>query len=173
MLDKRGKLFGKISIVDIFIVCIIVVMAIGAYAGIHKLSQGNILTEDKALIKNSAVDTLDVTLLFEEVRPFTAEALYPGDEVFMDDTGKYLGDVVSVSTRQAQRLIYDSKGNAINAKVPERVDVFVSVRVPGKKLANGFYTANNIQLVHDAELKIKTTKVESIPTIYSIKTVSE
>ncbi|MGN1059184.1 MAG: DUF4330 family protein, partial [Clostridia bacterium] len=38
MLDKKGKLFGKVSIVDLLVVCIVLIMAAGAYTAWQKIS---------------------------------------------------------------------------------------------------------------------------------------
>ncbi len=173
MLDKRGKLFGKVSIVDILVVFIVIVMAIGSYATWQKINNNIVLTENKGLVKNNALDTLEVTMRFEEVRQNTAQALKVGDEVFMADTGKYLGEIVSVKAVPATRLIYDMNGKAIDAPVPERFHVFVVVHVPGKRLQNGYFTADNIQLAYDSTFEIKTPSVQSIPFIETITTVSE
>ncbi|MBR5236829.1 MAG: DUF4330 domain-containing protein [Clostridia bacterium] len=173
MLDKRGKLFGKVSIVDILVVLIVLIMAVGGFATWQKINNNVVLTENKGLVKNNALDTLAVTMRFKEVRQMTLDALKVGDEVFMEDTGKYLGEIVSVTPEPATRLIYDMNGKVIDAPVPERMDVLVVVHVPGKRLQNGYFTADNIQLAYDSTFEVKTPTVQSIPFIETIKTVSE
>ncbi len=172
MLDKRGKLFGKISIVDILIVCIVVVMAAGAFMSIKKISDNVILTENKGLVSNSATDTLEVTFRLEEVRSMTFDAISEGDDVYMADTGKYLGTVISTTNQPSKRMIYDNYGRSILADVPERMDVFMTVSVPGKRLQDGYFTADNIHLALDSKCKIKTPKIQTSPYIHEIKTVT-
>lgn len=172
MLDKRGKLFGKISIVDILVVCIVLVMAVGAFLSWQKINNNVILTEDKALVQNNAIDKLEITFRLKEVRSMTLESIQVGDDVYMEDTGKYLGTVVALESEPAKRLIYDNRGNAINAELPERVDVLMTVHAPGKRLNGGYFTADNVHLVLDSNFKIKTPTIQTTPAIEKIETVT-
>ncbi len=172
MLDKKGKLFGKISIVDILIVCIVFVMIAGAFVAWQKINNNTVLTENKSLVQHSALDSLDVSMRLKGVRQMTVDALTIGDEVFMKDTGKYLGEIMEVTTEPATTLIHDLKGNAIYAETPERLDAIVVVRVPGKRLENGYFTSDNIQLVYNSSFEIKTPKIQTMPIIENINIVS-
>ncbi len=172
MLDKKGKLFGKVSIVDLLVVCIVLIMAVGAYTAWQKISNKTVLTENKGLIQNNVLDSLEVTMRLKEVRQLTMDAIHPGDDVYMKDTGKYLGEILSVTAEPATRLIYDTKGQPVNAEVPDRLDVILVVRVPGKRLENGYYTADNIHLVYDSAFEIKTPTIQTTPIIETIKTAA-
>ncbi len=168
MLDKKGRLFGKISIIDILVIFIILVMAIGAFFAYQKINSKDLLTENKSLLKTNAVDTLEVSLRLDEVRQMTVDGLEVGDEVFMVDTGKFFGTITDVITEPAERLIFDEKGNHAYALVPDHYRVIVKVDVPGNRLNDGYYTADNIKIVHGSELSIKTITVQTGPVIESI-----
>lgn len=168
MLDNKGRLFGKVSIVDLLVVVIIAVMLVGAFTAYQKIHSKSILTENKSLVQNNTLDTLEVTMRLKEVRQVSMDAIHVGDEVYMKDTGKYLGEIIRVSSEPAKRLIYDLEGKAINAEVPERLDVILQVRVPGKRLENGFYTADNIHLVYDSAMEIVTPSIQTTPSIETI-----
>ena len=49
MLDNKGRLFGKVSIVDLLVVVIIAVMLVGAFTAYQKIHNKSILTENKSL----------------------------------------------------------------------------------------------------------------------------
>lgn len=172
MLDKKGKLFGKISIVDILVVVMILVMVAGAFIAWQKINNNTVLTENKSLIQNNSLDSLDVSMRLKSVRQMTLDSIHVDDDVYMKDTGKYLGKVVSVSTEPTKQLIFDTKGNPILAETPERMDVIMVVRVPGKRLKNGFYTADNIQLVYNSSFEIVTPTIQTTPIIENITTVT-
>lgn len=168
MLDNKGRLFGKVSIVDLLVVVIIAVMLVGVFTAYQKIHNKSILTENKSLVQNNTLDTLEVTMRLKEVRQISMDAIHVGDEVYMKDTGKYLGEIIRVSSEPAKRLIYDLEGKAVNAEVPERLDVILQVRVPGKRLENGFYTADNIHLVYDSAMEIVTPSIQTTPSIETI-----
>lgn len=172
MLDNKGRLFGKISIVDLLVVIIVAVMLVGSFTAYQKIQNKTVLTEDRALIQNDALDTLEVTMRLEEVRQITLDAIHVGDEVYMKETGKRLGEITAVTSEPATRLIYDLKGQAVNAEVPMRYDVIMKVEVPGNRLENGYYTADNIQLVYDSAMEIVTPTIQTTPNIEIITTKS-
>ena len=83
MLDKRGKLFGKISIIDIFVIILIAALALGIYS--------------RFAVKSASVETtaqpLEYTMKVSNVRIGTVNALkdYMGP-VYDDTTKEYLGE---------------------------------------------------------------------------------
>ncbi|MBE7009925.1 MAG: DUF4330 domain-containing protein [Ruminococcaceae bacterium] len=168
MLDKRGKLFGKVSIVDLLIVLVLIVAVLGAFSTYQKLSNKIVLTENKALLQNSALNTLEVQMRVKDVRDITVDALQVGDEVFANDTGKFLGTITAVATEPATKLIYDLSGQPHEAEIPEKKDVILTVHVPGSRLEGGYFTADNVQLVYDSSLTIKTTRIQTTPVLETI-----
>lgn len=168
MLDNKGRLFGKLSIIDLLVVIMIAVMLVGSWAAYKNIQNKKVLTENKALIENHTLDMLEVTMRLKEVRQVTLDAICVGDEVYMKDTGKCLGKIISVSAEPAKRLIYDQHGQAFDAEVPERLDVILKVEVPGSRLENGFYTADNIHLVYDSAIEIVTPTIQTTPNIETI-----
>ncbi|MBQ9915356.1 MAG: DUF4330 domain-containing protein [Clostridia bacterium] len=98
ILDKKGKLFGKISIVDIFVILVVLVMCVGAFFTYQKINNREIMTENTGLIPSSVADTLEVTLRVSDVRQMTVDNIQKDDEVFFEDTGKYFGTITDVKT---------------------------------------------------------------------------
>ena len=172
MLDKKGRLFGKISIVDILVVVIVFVMLCGAFFAYQKISNKAVLTEDKSLVQTSQAEMLEVTMRLKEVRHMTIDAISVGHEIYAKDTGKYLGEITEVTLEPSFRLIYDTDGSPVMAEVPERQDVLIKVHIPGSRLENGYYTANNVRLVHGTGLEIKTANIQTTPVIENITIVS-
>ena len=171
LLDKRGKLFGKVSIVDLLIIVIFIVAIIGGFSAYQKLSGKTVLTENKGLLQNSPLGVLEVKMRIKDVRSFTTEAISIGDEVFANDTGKFLGTITDIKTEPATKLIYDKNGQAIHAEVPDKTDVIVTVHVPGSRLEGGYFTADNVQLVYDSTITIKTTRIQTTPFIETIQEI--
>lgn len=172
-IDEKGRLFGKVSIIDILVVVLIVLGAFGIGFAYKQIKANDILTENKSLFgQQTDLDTLVVTMRLEEVREVTVSALKIGDEVFAADTGKYLGEISEVKTEPATRIGADINGNAFEAELPERVDAILTVEVPGKLTDSGYMSASNIHLAYDAAMEIKTPAVQTYPKIEKI-TVTE
>ncbi len=82
MIDKNGKLFGKINIIDL--VVIIILVAAVAVVGVSKFRSDNI---------SSSVKTLVVSYYAEEIKDAAAQKIAVGDSVFDEACSKDLGIV--------------------------------------------------------------------------------
>ena len=173
-MDEKGKLFGKVSIIDVLVVVVILAGIVGAVFAFGKINSGAVLTENKGIVRHdSTLDTLEVTMRLREVRSMTKDAIHIGDEVFAKDTGKYLGTVVSVTSEPAKKIISGFDGRSALATVPEKMDVLMVLHVGGKRTDGGFFTGNNIHLVYGSEMQIITPSIQSTPMIEQIKIVTE
>ena len=172
-IDEKGRLFGKVSVIDILAIALIAVGIAGAGVAYKKIKAGGVLTENKAIIKQDNQDMLEVTMRISEVRSFTVDAIKVGDEVFAADTGKYFGEIKEVAIEEATRTGADIYGQIFEGVLPERYDVVLKVAVPGKLTDSGYLTANNLHIVYDAAMEIKTPAVQTFPQIEKITAVGE
>lgn len=171
-IDQKGKLFGKISIIDLLVIIIILAGLCGSYAAFQKVKGGKVLTENKALLKqDSTLDMLEVRMRLEEVRSMTRDSVHIGDEVYAKDTNKYLGEITDVEVEPAKRVITGFSGDTAEAEVPERMDVILVVQIPGKRTEGGYFTGNNIHLVYDSAFEIKTPTIQTTPIIEGIRVI--
>lgn len=173
-MDQKGKLFGKISVIDLLVIVVVLVGIFGSCAAYQKVKSGKVLTENKALLKqDNTLDELEVTMRLKEVRSMTRDSVHVGDDVYAKDTNKFLGEIIEVKTEPAKRVVTGFDGTAKEAEVPERMDVILTVRVPGKRTDGGYFTGNNIHLVYDSAFEIKTPTIQTTPVIEGIRTVEK
>lgn len=173
-IDQKGKLFGKISIIDLLVILMILVGIFGSFAAYQKVKSGKVLTENKALLnQENTLDMLEVTMRLNEVRSMTRDSVHVGDDVYAKDTNKFLGEISEITTESAKRVITGFDGKAVEAEVPERMDVILKVMVPGKRTDGGYFTGNNIHLVYDSAFEIKTPTIQTTPVIEGIQVVEK
>lgn len=134
MISKEGKLFGKISVIDILIVLAIVIAAFGVYT--------------RFFIGNEKVETasshIEYTMRVSEVRTGTVDALKNfGGPIYDFTTKEYLGEIIEVTCEETVKSVETENGQLKKSVVPERFDAIVKVRVDGKINQTGYYTANN------------------------------
>ena len=72
IIDKNGKFFGRISIIDIIIVALLIVAV--CFLGIKFLSRNN-----AGILSGSSQDKLEITFYSEEVNDFVVDAISIGD----------------------------------------------------------------------------------------------
>lgn len=138
ILDNKGRLFGKINMVDLLIVLLLVSIAAGAYLFFFGGSD------------NQVAETGKVVYDFEitNVNKDFVDAITPGDPIRDSNRGNELGTVVSKTSREATMLNEDLiNGRYVIAEVPDAYDVIITIE------ANGNITPANI-IVGGAEVKV-------------------
>lgn len=163
MLSKDGKLFGKISIIDILVVLAIAVAAFGIYT---RFFVGNEKVE-------TASSHIEYTMRVSEVRQGTVDALkdFMGP-VYDFTTKEYMGEIVDVYFEEAIGASEMANGQMRESVIPERYDAILTVRVDGKINDSGYYTSTNQAIASGGTLifnskAAKTTGV--IEEVYEIK----
>ena len=138
LIDKKGRLFGKVNIVDLIIILVI----LSLIGGIYFVFFGG---SDKQVVETSKiVYEFEIT----NVNKDFFDAITPGDPIRDNIRGNEIGTVVSKVFRKATMLNEDLiNGKYVIVEVPDAYDVVITIE--GK--AN--ITPANI-IVGGAEIKI-------------------
>ena len=132
MIDKKGKLFGKINIVDLLFVLLLVAVACVTVYKFGFSTHKNI---------NQTDTKIQYVLKVPGVRGFTADSINVGDEIYDDESDKCIGVVEEVEKKQAMDHIAKQDGTIVYTEKPERYDVYVTVESDAR-IINGGYFAN-------------------------------
>lgn len=136
--DGKGRLFGKINIVDLLIVILLVSVAAGAYLFFFGGSEKQV------------VETAKLVYEFEitNVNQDFVDAINSGDPIRDSVRGNELGTVIGKASRKAVMLNEDLiNGRYIIAEVPNAFDVVLTIE------ARANITPANI-IVGGAEIKV-------------------
>ncbi len=138
LIDGKGRLFGKVNIVDLLIVLLIIAIAGGVYFAFFGGA-------DKQVVETSkVVYDFEIT----NVNKDFVDAITAGDPIRDNVRGNELGTVVSKVFRKATMLNEDLiNGRYVIAEVPDAYDVVITIE--GK--AN--ITPANI-IIGGAEVKV-------------------
>ena len=158
MFSKEGKLFGKVSIIDLFVLAVIVAIVL---FGVFRL--GN---EDGIGILQSP-QSVTLGLTQEDLSDFTANALRIGDPVAANDFNVELGHIVALS----QEVAVESHPNADGILVVSPMEGFSRVEITtelyGFPFANGIWVMGHRFLVGE-ELVIRAGDVNMFMTVSAI-----
>lgn len=122
LIDSKGKLFGKISVVDILIVVII----LGAFAGVaYKLKKSNVVSP---LAKAYTIQTV---LYTDATTESSAKAIKEGDTVKDKVTGATLGKVTKIDIGPSIIYGIDAQGKVVASQKPGYVSVKITVQGKG------------------------------------------
>ena len=121
MIDKNGKLFGKINVIDLLV--ILVIVAAVAVLGFSKLSGGN---------AGAALQTFTMEFYADEVPDYVTEHLKEGEPIYEADKHIYMGKITSFEVGPSKAYYADDEGKVV---VSEK-EGFKSVRIVGEMTGN-------------------------------------
>lgn len=134
LLDSKGKLFGKISVVDVLVVLIIIICAVGVYMRLQG-SAGRTAAENTEFI---------YTVEFKEMRPSTVAVLEHaiGTKFKLEEKGRAddMGTLISYEMSPARDYLTMANGMVVFAEMPERYDAVLTFKLSGKVNERGFFT---------------------------------
>lgn len=132
IIDKRGRLFGLINIIDLFI-SIILIALIGF--GVYKVFKVN---------PTVAVNTEKVTMVYmiQEVRDVTYNAIEEGEIVKDYDKNTVYGKVAKKEALPATKMINTADGRMVEAQIPNRFDVKIYIEGDAVVSKTGVYMGN-------------------------------
>lgn len=159
IIDKNGKLFGKISVIDILAVFVIVLALLGGYLRFSGKTAPN-------MGKNTAIE---YCVLVKGVRSFSVDALKKGGFVFDKKTGERIGEIIKVSESPATSGSIKADGSYVNAALPDKFDVRVTVETMGRSGDLGIFDSRNTELNVGGNTGIVSKWVSSVGQIESIK----
>jgi len=116
LIDEKGRLFGKISVIDLAIFILIIVIAIGAYMKFMVLDQTAFTTEERSV---------QYTLEIQNVRErWTRNNIRVGDTIL--SAGTPIGTVTNIFAEPFEVTV-SGGGQVWTTIIPERYTVFVEV----------------------------------------------
>jgi len=155
VIDNNGRLFGKISVIDVLVILVVVVAALAIFT---KRSGGETPGAQVSLTPVS----YDITL--RSVRDSAASCLQVGDTVYADG-GYDIGKIVAIDMQDSMVISTLVDGKQVVAPAYERYDVTVTIEV-GCSISNGRYFANKtFEIGSNAEVKMYTKYNSATSTI--------
>ena len=129
LMDKNGKLFGKVSIIDILVVVVILGMAAGVYYKFVKSDTPSVFNRPEKIRSVFYVD---------EAADFTQKDLVPGVMVREAVQSSVLGTVTAVKTAPSVSYGVNSQGEWKQSTKPGYISLEITLE------GEGFYGASGV-----------------------------
>lgn len=164
LLDEKGRLFGKISIIDIGVLLLIVALLGGVYYKFFMVDKSN----------NAAkYDTFEYKILVEEVRQQSVDAIEIGANIYDVKTDAPMGKIISKEVLPATEQLTKADGTMVIAEKPERFNVLVTIQVPGVETEYGFRANGRIDLNRESQQVMDTRMIMLETKIVDVKNLSK
>lgn len=159
MIDNKGKLFGKINIVDLFVILIIIVAAIFTYFKFNVSKHSDITTSN---------GKAQFTIRVKDVRDFTANNFEVGHKVYDHESGKCIGVIKKVEVSDAYDYITKTDGTIAYSKRPERYNVELLIETDAVVNEKGINAGGTRTLYYNQKSVIYTKFVQTEGTVVEL-----
>lgn len=137
IIDSKGKLFGKLNIIDLLIIIVVLILALSAT---KKL--------DETAAKKNTDKTIVYTVKIQQVRQATVDALYKETEGIIDfETKKAIGDIVDIEVSKAIEPLELVDGSYTTAQYENKFDMNVTMKVKGTETEDNYYTMDGKTII--------------------------
>lgn len=157
IIDKKGRLFGLINIVDLLI--IILLLALVA-VGVKRF--GN-----KAAVGEATTKKGVITAEIKDVRDVTAKNVKVGDPIYDYDKGTLIGKILTAEVEPYKDKT-EYQGKFFNSEVSGKYRVIMTIDADVKETQD-FYQVGTEQIRIGAEMRIKNKSITSFMTILGIE----
>ena len=160
MLDEKGRLFGKISVIDILVILAVFVLTAGF---LYNRTSQNI----RQII---AADTpIYVTFMVEGVRDFSFGAVDTGDVFFRQHERTIpLGTVTEVTRGPAYDIIILADGTAQYAPMVGRYNMFITLSGIGSITDAGFFLNGTQQMSVGGSMTLQSNRFLATVRVYDV-----
>ena len=163
IIDQNGRLFGKISVIDVLVIFVVLVMAAALYFKGHQTHTGVTVVERPI--------TFQVRVRC--INDYTANAIQVKDNVYDQDysSGGPLGEITDVQVERAPgRRLTDNLGDGTSRMVESEGTVDLLVTIRGSGLITGkSYSLNRVyDLGINSSRNYYTKRVNFTGTVASI-----
>lgn len=118
--DERGKLFGVINILDLFL--IIVLLGAIAFAGIKYFTPG-----DTAAGPGAAKAPVTYVLFNSNSHGFVVDKINVGDTLRDVGSNVVLGTIVDIEVGEAKHVVTTADGRMVQTTVPDKKQLYVTM----------------------------------------------
>jgi len=158
-MDKNGKLFGKISIVDLIVLLLVVAVAVGT---IYRFMS-------PAAAVDQGDSAVNFTIRIDDVRDFTLINYHVGLRVYDRQTGQFIGHISSIESRSSYQPVPTFDGTIINAYRPGRITIYIEITAEGGRVAPGaIYVQGTYEITAGSIIYITTKYVQVSGVIDSV-----
>jgi len=160
-ITKEGKLFGKISIIDVIVILAVIVIGVGGYL--------RFFAPNARLVAQP--HEIEYVMRIHSVRRMSINALQQLGSIADTRTGEELGEIVYVTYEPAYWEIALIDGDYVSLPVPDRYNAIVTVRVDGRVSGTEFLTHQNRSLSIGTSAAFQSKYAETSGEIIAIDTV--
>ncbi|MCL2610214.1 MAG: DUF4330 domain-containing protein [Defluviitaleaceae bacterium] len=129
MIDEKGRLFGKVSLIDCFVVITVALI----------IAFGILAFGDQRIGAFASPIPIEISFLIENLETFTADSVFIGDPVFDNHTGASFGNIINIDRTPTIEYHPNALGIATPSYLPDHYQLEITTRFYGHNWRNGVW----------------------------------
>jgi len=160
MIDNKGRLWGKVSLIDIAIVLAVLVIGVG-FAWRQAAPRLEVVM--------NPTDPFYITVESNRLRGVNVDAISVGDLMFRLHAHQPMGRVVDISVYPAMEVIRRSDGTAARVEMEGRYRVVLLLEAVGSINDDGYFVNGNDHIAPGSEIILVSNRVYlPVVLVYSL-----
>ena len=162
-MDKNGKIKGKFSIIDLFVIILAAVLAAGIAVRYGA----------KATTAVQSSEEFECVLKVTNVRDFTVKALEKKGVITDKKSEVELGEIIDVEVEDAEFQSTTADGRIITSELPDRYNCKVTIRANGKVSEDAYVMNDSNELSVGRNMDIFSKYVRTSGEIISVDIIKD
>lgn len=163
MIDNKGKLFGKVSVIDLIVVVLICLAIFGVYKRFNS---------EATQIVNSNVKIRYVVKVMD-IRMTSVDAIKKMGTTYDSVRNSKIGEIVEVTYEPYSIVVTKSNGELAKAVVPNKYIAYITIETDGKVASSGYLNPLNDVLSMSIDHIVMTKWFKSNGNIKHIQLIEE
>ena len=144
-MDKNGKIFGKINIIDLLAVLTVIIAVIGISVRFTSIAAENVKKKTD----------FSYVIEIEDVRIYTVNALEKMG-IATDKQGNVIGEITGVQYGEMEKQTVLDNGKSKKVFVPGKYTARVTLDATGKEAESGYFVGENTELSAGSSITMYT-----------------
>lgn len=162
-MDKNGKIKGKFSIIDLFVIILAAVLVAGIAVRYGA----------KATTAVQSSEEFECVLKVTNVRDFTVKALEKKGVITDKKSEVELGEIIDVEVEDAEFQSTTADGRIITTELPDRYNCKVTIRANGKVSEDAYVMNDSNELSVGRNMDIFSKYVKTSGEIISVDIIKD
>lgn len=158
-IDEKGRLFGKVSLIDIFVILFALLMAFAVYL--------RFFSNETTSIRGGN-DTFTYVARINGLRQWTVDGFHVGDKLWEEEHDTCMGTIKAIEVVPASWEYDLMTGEVVQASPENRYDVYLTIEAEGLVSDDRYYASRTVEIGVNGYIYFYTKYCAVSATVWSI-----
>ena len=158
-IDEKGRIFGKISIIDIIVIILAIILVCAVFVR---------TSQNKSASEKETINKITYVMKIGNIKPDTANAVLPGDKIYAQESGVCMGVIKETEVTESRKAAQTLDGTYVDGYVQGRNDLKMIIESDCRVVDGRYYSERTAEISVNAEKDVQTKYVQFTGRIMEI-----